>query len=328
MRFYMSIFVAIFAPCTISYAADELLKLVRTIPLEHVEGRIDHMSITPDGRHLFVAALGNNSVEVVDTEGGTLAGEIGKIKEPQGVCYIPESKKLAVASGGDGNLQIYDEALKRIGTVPDLDDADNVRYDAKAKLLYVGYGSGALAIVDPEKVAKVAEIKLDGHPESFQLESSGDRVFVNVPSAGQIAIIDREKKTVMGKWPVKDAAANFPMALDESSHRLFVGCRRPARLLVVDTETGKTITTLECCGDTDDVFFDASANRVYVTGGEGCITVIGRSDADHYSLLGKVMTAAGARTSFFAQEKRILFVAVPHRGGQRAEIRVYQAGAP
>src|SRR5437773_268879 len=131
-------------------AADELLKLVRTIPLEHVEGRIDHMSITPDGRHLFIAALGNDSVEIVDAEGGVLAGGIGKIKEPQGVRYIPESKKLAVASGGDGNVRIYDEALKLIGTVPDLDDADNVRYDPKAKLLYVGYGSGALAIRSEE----------------------------------------------------------------------------------------------------------------------------------------------------------------------------------
>ena len=116
------------------------------------------------------------------------------------------------------------------------------------------------------------------------------------------------------------------MALDEPNHRLFVGCRRPAKLLVLDTESGKTISSVDCCGDTDDVFFDAAANRVYVSGGEGCITVVGRSDPDHYQVLGTVKTASGARTSFFAKDERMLLVAVPHRGSQRAEIRVYQPG--
>ena len=313
-----------FACASTCCAADELLKLVRTIPLEHVEGRIDHMSISPDDRHLFVAALGNNSVEIVDTEGGSVAGEIEKIREPQGVWYMPDSKKLAVASGGDASLGLYDSALALVGSVRDLDDADNVRYDAKAKLLYVGYGSGALAIIDPAKAAKLAEIKLDGHPESFQLDTSDGRIFVNVPSVGEIEIANRENKTVTGKWPMKDAAANFPMALDETNHRLFVGCRRPAKLLILDTETGKTIASVDCCGDTDDVFFDAAANRVYVTGGEGRITVVGRTDADHYQVLGNLVTAPGARTSYFAKDNRLLFVAVPHRGSQRAEIRVYQ----
>src|SRR5438132_9685753 len=119
----------IIACSSTSFAADELLKLARTIPLEHVEGRIDHMSISPDGRHLFIAALGNNSVEIVDAEGGLLAGGIGKIKEPQGTCYIPDSKKLAVSSGGDDNLRIYSESLALEGTVDGLQDADNVRYD-------------------------------------------------------------------------------------------------------------------------------------------------------------------------------------------------------
>src|SRR5438093_8164630 len=155
--------VAIVSLGGVCFAADGLMTQVKTIPLNGVEGRIDHMSITPDGRHLFVAALGNNSIERVDVQEGVRAGTIGNIKEPQGVFYISDSKKLAVASGGDGNVRIYDAALQPLGTVDMLDDADNVRYDPQAKLLYVGYGSGALAIIDPDKVAKVAKIKLDGH---------------------------------------------------------------------------------------------------------------------------------------------------------------------
>jgi hypothetical protein len=140
--------------------------------------------------------------------------------------------------------------------------------------------------------------------------------------------VDREARTVVAKWPVKDADASFPMALDESNRRLFVGCRKPSKLLVLDTDSGNTVASLDCCGDTDDVFYDATAKRLYLTGGEGCISVIEQSDADHYGSLGQVKTAAGARTSLFSAAARTLYVAVPHRGNQRAEIRAYQPGKP
>ncbi len=316
--------VSVFAcACNSSAFAQEALKLVRTIPLEHVEGRIDHLSITPDGRRLFVAALGNNSVEIVDTDQATRTAGIENLSEPQGVCYIGESAKLTVTSGGDNRVFFFDRALKPIGTVKDLDDADNARYDPASKLLYVGYGDGALAIIDPDKAMKVGDVKLDGHPESFQLESNGSRIFVNVPGARHIEVVDRQKRTVIAKWPVNDAQANFPMSLDEANHRLFVGCRKPARLLVLNTDNGKTIAALDCCGDSDDVFYDATARRIYVSGGEGCVSVFEQSDADHYKLLEKIKTATGARTSLFDADRGRLYIAVPHRGTQPAELRVY-----
>ncbi len=302
----------------------DALQLVQTIPLGKVEGRIDHMYLSPDGKRLFIAALGNNSVEIVNTEGGVLAGRISGMKEPQGVAYLPESRRLVVASGGQGQCLFYDEALMLVGKVDGLDDADNVRYDAKARLLYVGYGSGALAVIDPEKMVKVADIRLDGHPESFQLEANGQRIFVNVPTADQIVVINREKRAVVAKWPVKEARANFPMALDETSHRLLVGCRRPARLLVLDAESGKVVASLDCPGDTDDVFYDAAHRRIYVSGGAGTISIFEQADPDHYRLLETVPTAPGSRTSLLAPNADRLFVATPHRDKQRAEIRVYR----
>jgi DNA-binding beta-propeller fold protein YncE len=324
----LPICVAILAFAAISRGADDLLKHVKTIPLDAVEGRLDHMSVSPDGRRLFIAALGNNSVEVVDVSGGIRAGSIGNIREPQGVLYIPESKKLAVASGGDGKVDIYTDSLQLLGTVHDLDDADNMRYDPRAKLLYLGYGSGALAVINPDKPAKIADIKLDGHPEAFQLETHGPRIFVNVPTARHIAVVDREKNAVIARWPVKDAEDNFPMALDEPNHRLFLACRKPGKLLVLETDNGKTAAALDCCGDADDVFFDWSAKRIYVSGGEGCISIFEQTDADHYRPLGRIPTAPGARTSLFVPEPSVLYLAVPHRGRQRAEIRVYQCIKP
>jgi hypothetical protein len=147
---------------------------------------------------------------------------------------------------------------------------------------------------------------------------------VNVPTARQIAVIDREKLAVVAKWPLHDAEANFPMALDEANHRVFVGCRKPAKLLALDTETGKPVASVDCCGDTDDLFHDATAKRIYITGGEGCITIVDAAAADGYTRLADIPTAPGARTSFFNPTDQMLYIAVPHRAGQAAAVRVYR----
>jgi DNA-binding beta-propeller fold protein YncE len=220
------------------------------------------------------------------------------------------------------------DALSLLGTVDGLDDADNVRYDPQAKLLYVGYGGGALAVIDPEKAAKVADIKLDGHPESFRLETNGNRIFVNVPRAGEIEVVDRATRQVVAKWPMKSAKSNFPMVLDEDHHRLFIGCRSPAKMLVLDAQTGATVSEVDCISDTDDLFYDAANKRVYISGGGGSITVVEQTDADHYQVVETIKTASGARTSFFSPDTGQLYLAVPHRGDQPAEIRVYAAPKP
>ncbi len=298
------------------------LRLAKTIPLADVSGRIDHMAVDAANQRLYVAALGNDTVEVIDLKAGTRAGTIKRLKKPQGVAFLPDSKRLVVASGDDGTVRVYDADRKLIGTIEGLDDADNVRYDAAAKLVYVGYGGGALAVIDPLKIEKVAEIKLEGHPESFQLESKGSRIYVNVPDARHVAVIDREKRAVVAKWPLANASSNFPMALDEKHHRLFVGCRRPAELLVLDTDSGKSVVALDCVGDTDDVFYDAARQRVYVTGGEGFISVLEQVSADEYRSIGKISTASGARTSYVRDQRRIHQAVQQAVGGLRPKMHV------
>jgi YVTN family beta-propeller protein len=301
------------------------LKATSTIPLEGVQGRIDHMAVDAKNGRLYVAALGNNTVEVIDLKAGKRVAQIKGLKKPQGVAVLADTNRVVVASGEDGKCRVYDENQRLLGTVDGLDDADNVRYDAEAKLVYVGYGDGALAVIDPQKFEKIADIKLDGHPESFRLEAKGNRIFVNVPSAKQVAVIDRDQRAVVAKWDVKDAESNFPMALDETNHRLFLGCRKPAKVLVLDTESGKVVAGVACCGDTDDVFYDAAHKRLYVSGGEGCVSVIEQDDRNAYKNAGMVTTAAGARTSLFDPVGRTLYVAVPLRGNQKCEIQVFSA---
>src|SRR5215208_5786803 len=304
------------------------LRQVQSIQLPNIQGRIDHMALDSEGARLFVAALGNNTVEVIDLKAGNRTEEIKNLQEPQGVVYVPEGSKLLVTNGEGDTLDIYDgQSLKLLNQVELGDEPDNVRYDATAGYAYVGYGTGngsALGVVDVDKATKVADIKLSGHPESFQLEGNGKRIFVNVPTSGQVAVVDREKGSVVDTWPIENAKENFPMALDETNHRLFIGTRSPAELLILDTDTGKMITSLDSSGDADDIFYDATNQRIYVSGGEGAISVFEQRDPDAYSLDGKVDTAKGARTSLFVPDSDTLYLAVPQSGSQQAEVRALQ----
>jgi DNA-binding beta-propeller fold protein YncE len=290
--------------------------------MPHVEGRIDHLAT--DGRRLFVAALGNDTVEVLDLQAGVHVKSLAAFREPQGIAVVPDGHVVAVANGQGEGLQLFRaDDLGRGRTIRLGRDSDNVRYDASGKRLYVGFGDGALAAVDPLDGTVIAETKLAAHPESFQLERSGSRIFVNVPGADQIAVVDRTAMKVIATWPMVAAKSNFPMALDEDNHRLFVGCRSPARVLVSDTTSGKVLSAFDIVGDTDDLFYDARRKRVYVTGGDGYLDVFQDQGANRFARIGHLATAAGARTSLFVAELDRLYLAVPHRGQQTAEIRVY-----
>ena len=306
-------------------SAQEPLSLVRSIELPRVEGRIDHLAFDPATQRLYVAALGNNTVEVLDVKSGVHLKSLPGFREPQGIAVAIDTKAVAVANGQGEGLQLISADDYRSGAMVRLgDDADNVRYDATAKRLYVGFGSGALAAVDPAVGKLLGQVKLPGHPESFQLERNGSRVFVNVPSADQIAVIDRAAMKIVATWPVTGARANYPMALDEENRRIFIGCRRPAKVLVYDTGTGKQTGWVDIVGDTDDMFFDAKRKRLYVVGGDGFIDVLDVRPAAPITRVAHIATAAGARTALFVADQGRLYLAVPHRGSQRAEIRVFE----
>jgi hypothetical protein len=312
-------------------AAPELsrpLVLTEAIPMSGIQGRFDHFGFDRKNQ-LFVAALGNNSVEVIDISARTRVHSITGIPNPQGVVYAPETKKLFAASS-KGQLYIYDTAtFALINAIDFHGDVDNLRYDAAAQRVYVGFGedeTGAIGTVDAKTNERLPEeYKLGAHPESFQLETSGSNIYVNLPDLKQIAVIDRKTRAIT-RWPMT-LEHNFPMALDEMNHRLFVATHEPARLAVFDTNTGNTVATLPCVQDADDVYYDSGRNRVYVPGGEGFISVFQQTDADHYALLAKVPSTLGARTAgYFGKGKKgfdRFFLAVPARADHGAEMWIY-----
>ena len=313
------------------------LTLVQTIPIPGVEGRIDHFDLDMPSQRLYVAALGNNTVEVIDLAIGTVVHHITGLKEPQGVAIVPDPHVLVIANGDDGSVAIYDAATYAlVRTVSLSGDADNVRYDRDRRMVYVGFGSGGIAAIDPATGTVAKTMPLSGHPEAFVLESGGSRIFVNVPGSSQIAVLDRATSASTVTWDLGKGYsgffasmlgrvhANFPMALDDASHRLFIGCRSPARMLVFDTVAGIQVTQIDISGDIDDLFYDQAARRIMASCGDGCIDMIEQTDPDHYRRSAVLPTAAGARTSWWVPETRRLYLAVPHRGSQAAAVQVFQ----
>ena len=301
------------------------LHLEKEIPLPGVEGRIDHFCVDVLGQRLFVAALENGTVEVLDIRKGERFAEIKGLSEPQGLYYSSQNGELDVASGGDGTLRIYDgNSLNLRKTLELGEDADNVRYDGRSGQLLVGFGSGGLSLVDTSG-QKVGTILLGSHPESFQLEEAGSRIFVNVPKEFAVAVVDRMKHTVIAKWGLDWTFANYPMALDEENKRLFVGCCLPARLVVLNTDSGQVVGKLPIVGEADEVFFDSHNRMIYVIGGEGFVDVFRLRDPDHIEIVARVDSAPGARTGLFVSILNSLFVAVPNRGSQPAKVMVYEA---
>jgi DNA-binding beta-propeller fold protein YncE len=285
------------------------LILEQTIPLDKVSGRIDHMAVDIAGKRLFVAELGNGSVDIVDLQVGKVVKRIGDLKEPQGVAYIADHDLIVVASAGDGTVRFFRATdLSSVGTIELGDDADNVRIDPVTGHILVGYGDGGLAIIDPTTRSKLEDIKLSGHPESFQIDPKTERAYINIPDAHQIAVVDLQSHKQIATWKTPGLGSNFPMVLAGDGKLLAVVFRSPPRLAVLDPATGTVTQTLDTCSDADDVFFDGKRDRLYVSCGEGAVDVMQRGSED-FGQGGRVATSSGARTSIFVPQLDRLFVA-------------------
>jgi DNA-binding beta-propeller fold protein YncE len=301
------------------------LTLEQTIALDKVSGRIDHMAIDAAGMRLFVAELGNGAVDVVDLRTARVVGRIRNLREPQGVAYVPDQDLIAVTSGGDGSVRFYGAGdLHPVKTITLGEDADNIRIDLATGKVLVGYGNGALAIIDPKTLSTIGDVRLPGHPESFQVETRTNRAFVNIPDGKQVAVVDLKTGVQTAAWSTSWLWSNFPMALGEAGDPLAVVFRFPATLVVLDRATGAIAEKTPTCGDADDVFFDSKRSRFYVTCGEGAIDVLnyapGRLDQ-----IGRIATSGGARTGFYSTQLDRLYVAAPAGWlGSRAAILVFR----
>jgi len=320
-------------PCLLPALGDEppaaaepaTLELLQTIPLNGATGRLDHMAIDSKHARLFVANLSNNSLDIVDLKAGKLIKQIPDQKKIQGIAYAPELDRIFVGNGTGGECNVFDGKDYMLLKSIKLPGADNVRYLARRRLVYVGHAEKALSVIDAQTYVVKAEIKLPGRPEGFQLDTKRPRLYMNTVEPTRLVVVDTDKNEVLQSHPLTLADRAYPMAVDEANHRLFLGCRNKPSVVVMDSETGQEVASVAIPEDIDDLFYDAKNKRLYASCGAGTLAVIRQRDADHYETLETIPTAKLARTCFFDPAGERLYLIVPRQEGQEGPtIRVYR----
>ena len=254
------------------------LLLEAKISLGNIHGRIDHLAIDLARQRLYIAELGNNSIGVIDLTTNHLTRTIEGFPEPQGIVYEPSTDTVYVANGGDGSVRLLRGSdLQPVGRIEIGNDADNVRIDAAHRRVIVGFGDGALAVIDPQTRKVIADIPLKAHPESFRLDGDAQRAYINVPDAHEIAVVDLSALRQVASWQTREYNSNFPMSLDGTRHKLWVVFRDPPKLVAFDSRTGAQIAALDSCNDADDVYVDSTRERIYVSCGAGVRRSVGRA---------------------------------------------------
>jgi len=318
----LSAAMAAFAPGSL---AAQPLRLETKILLGNVGGRIDHMAIDLARNRLFVAELGNNSVGIVDLTARGVVRRLTELKEPQGVAYLQATDTLYVANRRDGSVRrFHGPDYTPAGRIELHSDADNIRIDGAGGRVFVGYGEGALAVIDATNNVTVGLISLKAHPESFQLDPATQEVFVNLPDERAMVVVNRVTGQQRARWPMRHGG-NFAMALDNAQGRVLTVFRDPAKLVALSKQTGEVEAETDTCGDADDVFVDAKRRRIYISCGDGFVDVRDARDPA-YPPLARIATAKGARTSLLVPETGLFLLAVRAQAGEPAAIWVYGTG--
>lgn len=300
-----------------------LPRLTQTIEMPGVQNRLDHMDIDVQGKRLFVAALENDSLEVLDLTAGMVSKSLKNLGGPQGIAYVPETNELFVAARNTGDLLVLDGATfrekKRFSFG---DEADNLHYLPSRSLLILGYGSGGVAFLDAKTDTLLGTIALGGHPEGLQGQISGNRVLVNVP--GALYSLELAKHSVIAKWSPAGVMSNFPMAVQETRSRGAYFTHVPRQITVFDTATGKTLSQRDAPPDVDDLFFDDTSDRLFVVSGAGRLELWSVPESGPMVSLGWVPTGEGARTGLYSAAMHRFFVAAPARNGKPARVLVFE----
>jgi hypothetical protein len=306
--------------------AGSSLELVQTIVLKGKAGGLDHLALDGKRDRLFLANTVNGTLDVVDLKAGKLLKQVSGQTNIHGVSYAADLDRVFVGLGSGGLCNVFDGAdYKPLKTVKFFDDADNVRYDPAGRQVFVAHAEKALGVMDAQTFAVKGDIKLPGSAEGFQIVPGKPRLYLCIPSPSLLVTIDTDKREITGTYPVKMAANGHPVALDVANHRIFLGCRQPPMVVVMDGESGKEITNFAVPQNIDDLYFDSKRKRLYASCGEGFIAVIRQNDADHYDVTEKVPTVRQAKTSYYDPESSRLFLGVPRQSGKEGpEIRVYK----
>ncbi len=310
------------------------LKLVETIALPGLhDGDFDHFAPDVEGHRLFLTGEENEKVLVLDTSTNKLVHTMEEVKAPHAILFRRDLKKLFVVEGDASAVKVYDsESYEPVGEVKVSVDADSIAYDPATHYLYVVNGGreahtpySLISVIDTDNSKKLRDIKINtNHVEAIILEKSGPRMFCNLTGQNAVGVLDRNKSALDATWPLPAGdKLNVAMAFDEADHRLFVVTRNPGKLIVLNSDSGKAVTSLPAVGMVDDMSYDAQHKRLYLAG-DGSLDVFEQKDPDHYALLAKIPGAFRAKTGTLVPELNRYYLAVPHHENKEAEVRVYE----
>jgi streptogramin lyase len=300
------------------------------IALPEGTAKFDHFAIDLKANRLFIAATGNHSVAVLDLNSGKVTESLTGLGKPHGLAWIDAANRLYASDGAQADLKIFDgQPLKISKSIKLSDDADDMVFDAKTNLLYVGHGGSdaanpaRIAVVDTATNLLLTNLPVATHPEGLEIDSATDRIFANLADSAEIAVIDGATHQQSATWKLTRAKDNVPLAYDDDHQILFVACRAPAKLLVLDGSSGKELADLPSDAGADDIFYDSELHRVYLIAGSGAIDVYEIDAGKSVRAVGVTHTSPGAKTGLFVPTQHTLYVGAAANGGKQAEILVY-----
>jgi hypothetical protein len=325
-----ALILAVFSPCAVEAQSASPLTLQRTIELPAGTAKFDHFAIDLKTDRLYIAATGNHSVEVLDLGTGKVVESVSALGKPHGLFWNPSTNSIYAADGSQGDLKIFTGTpLRQSKAIKLSDDADDMVFDAKTGLLYVGHGGGdaanpgSIAVIDTATNSLLGNLPVTTHPEGLEIDNATDRIFVNVADAAQIAVIDGATHKQSATWKLTRAKDNVPLAYDEEHQVLFVACRTPSRLLVLDGNSGKELADLPSDSGADDLYYDAELHRVYLIAGSGDVDTYGIEANKAVHAIGVTHTSPGAKTGLFVSSQHALYIGAAANAAKPASILVY-----
>jgi len=311
--------------------ANAPLVLLRTTSLPDITGDFDHFAVDLEHNRLYASAEVHHSIEVFDLKTGEHLRSAPGVSTPHTIAYVPETNRLLVADGGDNSCRILDgNDLHQIASVPLEAGPDAGVYDAEHHLFYVGNGGRTaktdysyITVVDADKAKEVRKIRINANNlEAMAIDPATKLLYVNMRDKAQVAVVDLEKGEVRQTWSVAGLQLNTPLSLDAANHRLFIAGRKPGKFFVLDTETGKTVAMLDCVETADDMTYDPSRGRIYITGTGGA-TVIEQQSPDRYHTVAQFATNSG-KTSIYVPQLQQFYIIHTKTPEDAAALQVYK----
>lgn len=316
---FLSILACLIMPVLAGAQQNSLATLQGTVDLPGYTGDFDHFAVDQERGRLLLAAEDHGTVEVFDLKTGAHLRTISGFETPHSILVRPGAATILVTDSGKGMSKLLDASTYEVkGTVNLTPGADSIGYDPADNTVYIVVGgkdvdmkTSELVAVNPDTGEKKRSMSFDdNHVEAMALEKSGPRLFINLTQTNKVAVVDRKTMKVLAMWPVPAAQQNAMAALDEAKHRLFVGCRKPGTVVVMNSDTGAITNSSPSPLRSDQLLYDEGGNRLYSPGGEGFMAVYDTSEPDHLKTVGKVPTAAGAKTGILIQDTKKLVLAV------------------